>query len=155
MAAPPTAFEQESNGLSSLEPSASRCCIASHKGSSPADRGNNTSNLHKVRTRNTRRLDNNNRANPIRHPTTAAEGGSHDEAAAEAMVMKSVEFAKPVEFAKMAVVESAAVKFAKGGVKFATVESRKSGVESATMECRKPAVESTTMEPAAVESAAA
>jgi len=58
------------SGFSHPEPTARCCCIASHRGMSPADRSSNTNTLHKVRSRNSLRLDNN-RANPIRRPTTS------------------------------------------------------------------------------------
>jgi len=99
-------------------------------------------------------------------------------------VIKSVEFAEPVEFAKMAVVETAGMKSMKprlkrAGMKFvqsrmkpAAMEAEKFGVKSAAMEAGnagvksaagetavestavKPAMEPATMESASMESAA-
>ena len=105
-------------------------------------------------------------------PSTAppgAEGGDDNKSTAEAVVIKSVEFAETVEFAKMALVEAASVKFMKpwlkrAGMKFvqpamnsAAMETEKSGVKFPAMEAGDAGVESaageTAMESAAVEPA--
>src|SRR6516164_6110899 len=100
----------------------------------------------------------------------AAEGGDDNKSTAEAVVIKSVEFAESLEFAKMAVVEAAGMKFMKPwlkradmkfvqpGMKPAAMEAEKSGVKSAAMEAGDAGVKSAAVEPgmesAAVEPAA-
>ena len=99
----------------------------------------------------------------------AAEGGDDNKSTAEALVIKSAKFAESVEFAKMAIVEAAGMKFMKpwlkragmkfvqSGVKPAAVEAEKSGVKSAAMEAGNAGVKSgageTAMEAAAMEAA--
>ena len=161
--------------LSSPEPSAKRCCTVSRRGSSPADRRSNTNTRRRVRTRSSRRLGNSSRASPIRCPSLwvivigptpsaappGAKGGDDNKPTAEAVVIKSV------EFAKMAVVEGAgmkfmkpclkraALKFVEPGVKPAAMD--KSGAKSAAMEAGNAGVKSsareTTMESAAMKPA--
>ena len=161
--------------LSSPEPSAKRCCTVSRRGSSPADRRSNTNTRRRVRTRSSRRLGNSSRASPIRCPSLwvivigpapsaappGAKGGDDNKPTAEAVVIKSVEFAKMavVEGAGMKVMKPclkrAALKFVEPGVKPAAMD--KSGAKSAAMEAGNAGVKSsareTTMESAAMKPA--
>src|SRR5215469_6444411 len=76
-------------------------------------------------------------------PSTAppgAEGGDDNKPTAEALVIKSV------EFAKMAVVEAAGMKFVKPGMKPAGMKFMKPGMKPAGMKFMKPG-----MKPAAME----
>jgi len=100
----------------------------------------------------------------------AAEGGDDNKSTAEAMVIKSVEFAESVELTKMAVVESAGMKFMKpwlkrAGMKFVqprvkptAMEAEKCGAKSAAMEAgdagvKSDAGETATMKPATMKPA--
>src|SRR6516225_9065735 len=100
----------------------------------------------------------------------AAEGGDDNKSTAEAMVIKSVEFAESVELTKMAVVESAGMKFMKpwlkrAGMKFVqprvkptAMEAEKYGAKSAAMEAgdagvKSDAGETATMKPATMKPA--
>ena len=139
--------------LSSPEPSAKRCCTVSRRGSSPADRRSNTNTRRRVRTRSSRRLGNSSRASPIRCPSLwvivigpapsaappGAKGGDDNKPTAEAVVIKSV------EFAKMAVVEGAGMKFMKPCLKRAGMSFVKPCLKRAALKFVEPA----TMEPAA------
>jgi len=89
-------------------------------------------------------------------PSTAppsAEGGDDNKSAAEAVVIKSVEFAESVEFAKMAVVEAASMKFMKPWLKRAGMKFVQPGMKPAAMEAGDAVVKSAAGEPA-MESAA-
>src|SRR5215469_16513946 len=96
-------------------------------------------------------------------PSTAppgAEGGDDNKSTAEALVIKSVQLAEAVEFAKMAVVEAAGMKFMKPwlkradmkfvqpGMKPAAMEAGDAGVKSDARETAMESMEPTTMKPA-------
>ena len=148
--------------LSSPEPSAKWCCTVSRRGSSPADRRSNTNTRRRVRTRSSRRLGNSSRASPIRCPSLwvivigptpsaappGAKGGDDNKPTAEAVVIKSV------EFAKMAVVEGAGMKFMKPCLKRAGMSFVKPCLKRAALKFVEPGVKPAAMDKSGAKSAA-